>query len=105
MVAYDVAGKTREQAFSCLHKILFAGVHIRTGEEVGIKLVSCVGYCCECNNLLNNQPPGLTCLLFQEKVNAFPPQLLYESKLYKILQGEGKACWSLVPSSSVVQSS
>ena len=105
MVAYDVAKKTREQAFSCLHKTLFAGLHIHTGEEVGIKLVSSVGYCCDCYNLLNNQPPGLTCLLFQESIKTKHPQLLYESKLYKILQGGSKACLPLASSSSVVHSS
>ena len=63
-------------------KYCCAGLHIHTGEEVGIKLVwhntKAVTYA-----TLNAE-----CLLHvQESIKTKHPQLLYESKLYKILQG------------------
>ena len=44
--------------------------------------------------LLNNHDMVFTCFLLQESIKTKHPQLLYESKLYKILQGgsEFTAC-------------
>jgi hypothetical protein len=93
----------------------WTGTNLQTGEEVGIKLVraplsllmsqrrtsfvpissaakciatlSCSSGSGQCSALLNSCCP---LLLLQESVKARHPQLLYESKLYKILQGGGK---------------
>ena len=83
-------------------------MHIQTGEEVGIKLVSraeCTFVTCK---LLmtwhaaqwNSAFACICCILqrlsgSQESVKTKHPQLLYESKLYKILQGGSKSLPSI----------
>lgn len=87
----------------------FAGTHIQTGEEVGIKLVSELIFARLSEvlsavlrkNLLQDAPLTGTTPLPQESVRTKHPQLLYESKLYKILQG-GSKCSALVSLLSAV---
>ena len=76
-----------------------AGIHIQTGEEVGIKLVRaetlpparCVRWSAAWAAWSDS-----ACATAQESVKTKHPQLLYESKLYKILQGGSKPrpAWS-----------
>ena len=67
-----------------------AGIHIQTGEEVGIKLVCCKP--CWPRAVRRDAEQSLTARVraAQESVKTKHPQLLYESKLYKILQGGSK---------------
>lgn len=83
---------------------IYLGTNIQTGEEVAIKLVraaagqgpravrslscrvSCVLFVRVCQRGLNTR----TCRPPQESVKTRHAQLLYESKLYKILQGGGE---------------
>jgi serine/threonine protein kinase len=93
---------------------IFLGTNLQTGEEVGIKLVRTVvllssHHSTEGTSMLpsrihpgrmifhpNDGHPSIACKAprccsapLQESVKARHPQLLYESKLYKILQGGG----------------
>ncbi len=84
----------------------FAGTHVSTGEEVGIKLggapkpLMLTPACLKplekpddhidvdevrCSCCVGEHPDAGLC--FAESVKTKHPQLLYESKLYKIMQG------------------
>ncbi len=56
--------KTCESAAFYADQLLFAGLHIHTGEEVGIKLVSFGKGCAACNFVLYNQLHGLDLFAF-----------------------------------------
>jgi hypothetical protein len=76
---------------------LFAGTNIQTGEEVAIKLVRFLTLIPLLHGFVDGA--GLVLVssdwrplsLSQESVKTRHPQLLYESKLYKILQGGGES--------------
>jgi hypothetical protein len=86
---------------------IYLGTNVQTGEEVGVKLVRLPGReeGHDQTRLLGRRPSGvggssvrphftgMAGCKTQESVKARHPQLLYESKLYKILQGGGEALW------------
>lgn len=74
------------------HFFISIGTSMNSGEEVGVKLVS---HPDRHLSFETGSPLSNVCLIDalsihrQEPVKARHPQLLYESKLYKILQGGG----------------
>jgi casein kinase 1 len=67
------------------------GTNLQTGEEVGVKLVRGRQELMQqaAGAAADGGDSGLAPAAVQEPIKARHPQLLYESKLYKILQGGG----------------
>ena len=112
--ACSAAKATAVLSSLCMRCLLAAGTHLLTGEEVGIKLVGAVlaAEAASCGGRPRGAVPPRRCyysstsfsnrcvtylplccwLLLQESTKTKHPQLLYESKIYKILQGGSECC-------------